>query len=69
MKLDCGKKERLKKEAKKKKISGWHEWYAWYPVKVAEEDCRWLETILRKPVFYYSNPNDISCWQYKSMYK
>jgi hypothetical protein len=24
---------------------GWVDWFAWYPVRVAPRDCRWLEKI------------------------
>lgn len=39
MKFDCD-KWKYKYE--------WHRWFAWYPVKVAEHDCRWLEYVDRK---------------------
>lgn len=28
-----------------KKSQEWHKWYAWFPVKLGPNDCRWLETI------------------------
>lgn len=31
----------------------WHDWFAWYPVRVAEGDCRWLETVERKGELHY----------------
>lgn len=40
MRFDCHKRYFKKKE--------WHKWFAWYPVEVAERDCRWMETIERK---------------------
>jgi hypothetical protein len=30
----------------------WHNWFAWHPVKVGVEDCRWLETVRRKKVYH-----------------
>ena len=30
------------------KLQQWHHWFAWYPVWVGEQDCRWLETVWRK---------------------
>jgi len=26
----------------------WHDWFAWRPVRVGENDCRWLETVGRR---------------------
>ena len=26
----------------------WHDWFAWFPVRVANNDCRWLETVARR---------------------
>lgn len=44
MKLNCGLTLKEEIEAKKK----WHDWFAWYPVRVASSDCRWLETVERR---------------------
>jgi len=29
---------------------GWHRWFAWHPVEVGPNDCRWLEVIERRLV-------------------
>lgn len=26
----------------------WHKWFAWYPVRVGPNDCRWLEVVYRQ---------------------
>lgn len=26
----------------------WHKWFAWFPVKVDDGDCRWLEYVERR---------------------
>ena len=54
MKFNCGptREERL---AKKKSIAikhkledeQWHKWFAWYPVKIGKNDCRWMTTVER----------------------
>ena len=55
MKFNCG----LSREAKIRKekelfesraacLVEWHNWFAWIPTRVDENDCRWLETIERK---------------------
>lgn len=31
-------------------LAAWHEWFAWFPVRVADREFRWLETIYRKRV-------------------
>lgn len=44
MKFDCG----LTRKEKWKLSFDWHEWFAWYPVRVGRRDCRWLEKVERK---------------------
>lgn len=52
MKLNCGLprhlRQQAKVEAKKEKLEQWHDWFAWYPVRIGSEDCRWLETVGRR---------------------
>lgn len=36
----------------------WHRWFAWFPAKVGERDCRWLEYVLRRWSDHYG------CWVY-----
>ena len=70
MKFECGKRKRLKKAAKKK----WHSYFAWYPIKVGFEDCRWLETIERRSVhvfrdmYFMGIPYRGECnqWEYRA---
>ena len=53
--------------ARRKVGRGKHKWFAWYPVKVAYQDCRWLECVQREAFYkpytkelvikmYYSTP-------------
>lgn len=35
-------------EAKRARQAKWHTWFAWYPVRVGDNDFRWLETVQRK---------------------
>ena len=44
MKFDCGPTWEEKVEAKSK----WHRCFAWFPVRIASHDCRWLEVVERK---------------------
>jgi hypothetical protein len=55
MKFNCGPsplvKEQLRKVRLEKKAEGlmrWHHWFAWYPVRIDENHCRWLEIVERK---------------------
>ena len=63
MKFNCGMSPEAKAAKKqlefKKRIESrieWNRWFAWRPVRVGEEDCRWLEYVERrlKPVYDYS---------------
>jgi hypothetical protein len=75
-------KEKKKKEEFKKRIESlveWHQWFAWYPVRVDENDCRWLEYVETrlKPVYYSSIKNKLDHvdtwwyqnWQYRKIGK
>jgi hypothetical protein len=30
----------------------WHLWYAWFPVRLADNDCRWFEWVERRIEYY-----------------
>jgi len=30
------------------KVSKWHSWFAWYPVRIEGNQCVWLEWIMRR---------------------
>lgn len=30
----------------------WHRWFAWYPVRLTDHDCRWMEWVERRQEFY-----------------
>ncbi len=56
--LDLGLKNNMKficltavQKAKQSEV--WKPWFAWYPVKVGDKDCRWLEWVERMPSYYY----------------
>lgn len=44
MKFDCGESWLVKKA----RLERWHPWFAWFPVRIGNHDCRWWETIERK---------------------
>lgn len=39
----------------RKHLTEWHPWFAWYPARVSDGDCRWLEWIERR-IEYYGPP-------------
>ena len=75
MKFKCGltwEEEIAKSEAHEKSLSDvvvWHRWYAWFPVKVAEGDCRWLEVVERRRVVYRLDPTYLADygWKYRNV--
>lgn len=44
MRFDCGREAALRAKAREQ----WHRWFAWYPVRVSDESCRWLEWVERR---------------------
>ena len=44
MKFACDKRY----DDKIRRLSNWHKWFAWYPVELAQYDCRWLEKVRRR---------------------
>lgn len=55
MKINCGPSWEVRYErrcaAAKLRVAelrSWQPWFAWYPVRLGEDDCRWLETIERR---------------------
>lgn len=53
MKFNCGLTGAEKYAIKKAKLINWHRWFAWRPVRVGKNDCRWLEFVERKLTFDY----------------
>ncbi len=44
MRFDCGESA----TEKRRRLSVWHKWFAWRPIRVKDHDCRWLEYIERR---------------------
>jgi hypothetical protein len=62
MKLNCGET----RQAKIKRLEQWHDWFAWHPVRLGENHCRWLETIQRKGSLKWGEyPDEWWEWEYK----
>lgn len=48
MKFNCGPTEQQRRQAARDRWCVWHRWFAWFPVRVGANDCRWLETVERR---------------------
>lgn len=48
MRFNCGPDKWTKRRRREQKMLGWHKHFCWWPVRLAEGDCRWLETVERK---------------------
>lgn len=48
MRFNCGPSLAQKRWDKKLKMKDWHKHFCWWPVRIANGDCRWLETIERR---------------------
>lgn len=58
MKINCGPSPEAKRAAKEAAEQAetlrqreWHDFFTWKPLRLGENDCRWLETIERRSVF------------------
>lgn len=56
MKLNCGLTFNERYEQK----TNWHKWFAWYPVRIASGDCRWLEHVERKVDYLWGDVDKIN---------
>ena len=58
MKFNCG----LSYEDKREVYRKWHRWFAWYPIRLASKDCRWLEKLWRRDL---TTVGWSPLWEYK----
>jgi hypothetical protein len=61
MKFDCG-ETWLEKRTR---LSDWHRWIAWFPVRVGPHDCRWLEHVERKGEWSCGGGDCYWDWEYR----
>lgn len=63
MKFDCGETfdERLKR------LENWHRWFAWFPVKTADHDCRWFEYVERKITYEFCTYDTFTVKEYRAI--
>jgi hypothetical protein len=62
MKINCGRDwETLMQDRRE-----WHPWFAWYPVRIGNYDCRFLEVVMRR-----ENPQSYTSyarvWEYRAI--
>lgn len=62
MKFDCGETW----EEKHKRLSNWHDTFAWTPKRVGNHDCRWLETVERKGTYFCCLGEGFWEWKYRA---
>ena len=65
MKFDCGASAEQKWEAKKNKLKEWHKWFAWYPVRVCHNECRWLEWVHRRGEYLFNRQSITTEWEWE----
>jgi hypothetical protein len=65
VKFDCG----PTRETKLERLQKWHLWFAWHPVRLGENDCRWLEWVQRKGKYWGNWAADGWDWEYQEATK
>lgn len=76
MKFNCGlspkKRSELRNkawEAEKRRLKDWHDYFAWFPTRLGDNDCRWLETIKRRGSHYMSYCEYSESWKWTWEYR
>lgn len=74
MKFNCGPSQEVRDELYRKEYherrqarEQWHSWYAWFPVRVGEDDCRWLELVERKQRYEFPHIKCGEYWEYRAI--
>lgn len=60
MKFNCGPSFAERHNRKQQ----WHKWFAWRPIRLNENDCRWLEYVERKINYSFG---DVSRIHYREL--
>ena len=53
-------------EARYNRLAKWHRWFAWRPIRVAENDIRWLEWVDRRGVMLAGWDQEFWDWSYRA---
>lgn len=67
MKWDCGKRKReriARLIAYYTAAQEWHDVFVWWPKKLADNDCRWMETIQQRFVVYKPDSGQYALLRY-----
>ena len=48
MRFNCGPTLAERLTSREKRLSDWHGWFAWHPVRIENNRCAWLELVMRK---------------------
>jgi hypothetical protein len=65
MRFNCPKPETWAE--KTARLKAWHRKFAWLPVRVGDDDCRWLEFVLRRGVRVSRYDGGYWDWQYQEI--
>lgn len=72
MKFNCGPTEEEKREyarqlylERQAAAEEWHPWFAWFPVQVGSNDCRWLEVVERRQQYNFKTIKAGEYWEYR----
>lgn len=55
--------KRLADNQEDERLQEWHFWFAWHPVRLDDNEVRWMEIVGRKAIYYYG---EFSRWEYRS---
>ncbi len=61
MKFNCGESKCAELQRDWKEKTTWHKWFAWFPVRISESECVWLEIIEQK-----YNPDECN-WEFRTI--
>jgi len=56
--------ELLRRRIKVEKYGEWHNWFAWYPVRVDNHRVAWLEVVNRRLVYVSKDDPRFYGWEY-----
>lgn len=56
-------------EEEKSRYGVWHKFFAWYPVRVGDNECRWLETVHRRYDLIFFSEVSLKIEKYAAEYQ
>lgn len=67
MRFNCGLDKWTRRRLKEHKMLNWHKHFCWWPIRMGENDCRWLETVERKFAYWNKYVNGGSDQEYREI--